>query len=62
MKCWLNKKVNRQYYCAEEYNNEKEAELRTLQIAEMHNKWEMELKNIDLNRIILSFCYNLSKW
>ena len=45
--------------CAEEYNNEQEAKLRTLQIAEIHDKLEMELNNIDLNQITLSSCYNL---
>ena len=37
--------VNRQYSCAEEYDNEKDAESRMLQIAEMRNDLETELRN-----------------
>lgn len=37
--------VNRQYCCAEEYDNEKNAESRMLQIAEMRNDLETELRN-----------------
>ena len=37
--------VNRQYRCAEEYDNEKDAESRMLQIAEMRNDLETELRN-----------------
>ena len=37
--------VNRQYSCAEEYDNEKDAESRKLQIAEMRNDLETELRN-----------------
>ena len=37
--------VNRQYRCAEEYDNEKDAESRMLQIAEMRNELETELRN-----------------
>ena len=37
--------VNRQYSCAEEYDNEKDAESRMLQISEMRNDLETELRN-----------------
>ena len=37
--------VNRQYRCSEEYDNEKDAESRMLQIAEMRNDLETELRN-----------------
>ena len=37
--------MNRQYRCAEEYDNEKDAEARMLQIAEMRNDLETELRN-----------------
>ncbi len=37
--------VNHQFHCDEEYDNEKDAESRMLQIAEMRNDLETELRN-----------------